>query len=380
LRISQVLAGQNNGVVSGLHLLVSKEAIADGNTALFPTKITANPDQLQMHPDTLDVEDWIGAAVSMVLDKHVSGWRDNPNLFTDQALIRRLRTNVSFLKDLAEALSAQDEKFLELFPLLPLEFPDVVIGPKDCVLASARRLTTYKGQLLKAVLEEVEALEAIAGKIGRRIFVLIGGVAHQNDNGAQRLLWQLLEIQEKVNKKQGQVVMNFLRDWSYAKAPHIFSGLGRRGVWGAWSDPFGPGKEQNTEAFGPSALKAMMFFMYLIGAHDGGAKVLETCPTVELYGPPSVIGGRCVLAKTWGNPERQRQSRGFLVDGALAAAEKQFRRVDKDLDCYEAGEGHLSRGLPDKVVSFAEAAGRFNNSRIMKAYLGIVDEREKAAA
>ena len=361
------------GVVSPLHLMVTtaEEVARERGFAADPAKLL--PDglhakDLTLHPDTLDVESWLGMGTQFVLDKYVPGWRENPQMLGEQELLDRLSTDMSFRADLSEAFGVQDHQY---FGLLNEHFPrqfGVQIPDNAIVFGSLRRATTYKINLTTAFLRQHETIERIAQNLGRPIFWLFGGLAHNEDSPSITALSELLTLMQEINSRGGMFTSDFLIGHDYDKARWMFAGLARRGAWIGATNPLDQ-RSQGTEAFGPSYLKAVMNGMYVMGTFDGGAGCLSKLPVVYNYGPAMFAGGVGRHNDLWNNRALVELSRFLLANGFIAAFEQVSNRINEDLKRFESGRGAFAPSMEAKVRSMLPTIAGYNGRVIIQSYL-----------
>jgi glucan phosphorylase len=243
------------------------------------------------------------------------------------------------------------------------------LSGREILLASLRRLTEYKTNLIKRFLDQHEQLEGIAQELNRPIFWLFGGIGHKDDIGANKQLSKLLGKIEEINSKQGLFRADFLLNYDLRKARWLFPGLALRGCWVGCTNPLDK-RSQGTEAFGPSAIKSVMNGACLIGPDDGGATSLNYLPTVRVFGPRTRSGAISNHNDLWANEEIRRQSKLLMVNGFVGAFSDAARKIHADLIRFENNQGELAPGLHDKIIAVLTTIAHWNGRVLMDAYLG----------
>ncbi|MDI6732123.1 MAG: hypothetical protein QME05_06130 [Candidatus Margulisbacteria bacterium] len=362
------------GVVSPLHLMVTQaeetartRGFANA-TELLPIEV--KQDRLEVFPDTLDIESWLGMGVVWVLDQYCAGWRERIFNLGEMEQGDALRENQAFRKALAEAFEIQRQ---HLFALLRSHYPRMfkIDLPDDAVyLASLRRATSYKIDMITGFLRQSEHIERLAQAIGRPIVYLFGGIAHQDDFASIGSLEALLNEVDRINNRQGRFTAEFLLGHDYPKARWLFPGLARNGCWVGWTNPIAANRSQATEAFGPSYMKAVMNGMYVLGPDDGGSSCLRELPTVFVYGPTMHIAGRSLHNDVWGNDQWLRMALTILANEVLRGVERAAKAITADLARFEQGRGHLAPGLDGKIAAMLHVMSRYNGRVLVESYLG----------
>jgi hypothetical protein len=366
------LSGRH-GVVSPLHWMVTdaeEKARRRGFAGARLLPENAGVGELELFTDALDAESWLGAATMLVLDEYVPGWRTRPAMLGQAETVDALRFNEGFRRALVAAFEIQEAHLVGLLANhYPMQFR-TEIPANAILLASLRRATQYKIQLAINVLERCEIIDAIARSVGRPIYYLFGGIAHQDDTASIDSLEKLLRLVDQINKECEFLRADFLLGHDYEKAKWLFPGLARRGVWVGYSNPLGPGRGQGTEAFGPSYEKMTMSGGLVLGPHDGGAACLEHLPTVHVYGPATFAGSTGFHNDLWGNAANMAVAPTFLMHDFLHGVAIVVRKVAEDLQRFEAGRGWQAPGLGARISAMCQAIAAYNGAALMQAYLG----------
>src|SRR3989339_1788361 len=331
------------GTVSPIHTMVTeaeekaaRRAFSSQAKPLLPEEI--NCSDLTEFPDTLDVESWLGMGTALTLDHFAPDWRQEPASLGQRSMIDSLCCNLDFRRELVSAYDVQES---HLFGLLNGRLDrrfGVTIPENAIVFASLRRATAYKINLISAVLNQHETYRAISRELGRPIFWLFGGLAHQDDTQSIDALQNLLSQMEKINEGGESFTTDFLSGYSYDRSRFIFPGMAKRGCWVGNTNPF-DNRSQGTEAFGPSYLKATMNGVHVMGTFDGGAGCLRRYPTVLNFGPVAFAGNTSFHNDMWNNEAIVRLSRYLLANGFIGAFEKVAARLHEDLLRFESGNG-----------------------------------------
>jgi len=305
------------------------------------------------------------------LDNHLLGWRSGGIPSDDLELGRvldRLCVNQGFLLDLAQAFTVQRK---HTHGLLGEHFPKtfgVEIPENAIVLASLRRATTYKINLLRSFLERSE-IQLIAEKLGRPIFWLFGGLAHPADVPAMDSQQGLLELIYTINQRGGMLSADYYQGYSFETAKWLFPGLAWGGAWIGCTNPISPARSQGTEAFGPSYMKAALNGVHILGSHDGGAACLQDLPTVHIYGPRTFAAGVSAHNDLWGNESLGRNADILLTHGFVSELERVAGQIHQDLLRVEDGRAHQAPGLPAKIAAMFHIMSQWNGRVLMESYL-----------
>ncbi len=368
------LSGQT-GVVSPLHLMITeaeeqarRRGHANGAAQLLPEDVYI--DQITLFPDTLDMRSWLGLGTMHVLDKFIPGWEDmSSQMLREPAFIDKWRFNEGFRKDLAAAYVMQEQHLLSLLGNhFEMRFEQQM--PKDpIVFASLRRATSYKIGLIAEFLRRANIIDGIGRKLDRPIYYLFGGLAHQDDSESIDALQNLLRHMERINQEFEFFKANFLIGYDFELAKWIFPGLARRGCWVGATNPIGAGRSQDTEAFGPSYMKASLNGMRILGTHDGGAACLSYLPTVSLYGPATFAGDTSFHNDLWSNEALQRNSRVLLAQGFVSGLARVAGFIDQDLLRIEAGQACRTMGMDNQIASMFTLMADWNGRVLMDTYL-----------
>ncbi|MFA4843760.1 MAG: hypothetical protein WC632_02265 [Candidatus Margulisiibacteriota bacterium] len=361
------------GVVSPIHLMVTqaeekaaRRAFAGSALALLPEGVNAS--DLTEFPDTLDVESWLGMGTALVLDEFAPGWRSNPTMLGSREMIDDLCCNLGFREQLVRAYDLQEGHLLGLLNGRFERKFGVAIPENALIFASLRRATAYKIGLISAFLNQHETIDHIAQKLGRPVFWLFGGLAHQDDTPSIDALQNLLSQMERINAADQMFKTDFLVGYGYDRARFIFPGLSRRGCWVGTTNPI-ESRSQGTEAFGPSYLKAAMNGVHIMGTYDGGAGCLRAYPTVFNYGPVAFAGDVSFHNDMWNNEKIRELSRFLLANGFVGAFEKVASRLGEDMARFEAGHGVHAPGLGSRIESMLRAIAGYNGRVLMNKYL-----------
>ncbi|MFH1390326.1 MAG: hypothetical protein ABIH56_06380 [Candidatus Margulisiibacteriota bacterium] len=367
MRLSEMI-----GTVSPIHTMVTeaeekaaRRAFSNQAKELLPPEI--NSSDLTEFPDTLDVESWLGMGTALTLDSFVPGWRRKPGMLGQRETIDSLSCNLDFRRELVEAYDTQENHLLGLLDgRLDRRF-GVAIPENALIFASLRRATAYKINLISAVLNQHETYSAIGRELGRPIFWLFGGLAHQDDTQSIDALQNLLSQMERINEGSGLFKTDFLHGYSYDRARFIFPGLPKRGCWVGNTNPF-DNRSQGTEAFGPSYLKATMNGVHILGTFDGGAGCLRQYPTVLNFGPVAFAGNTSFHNDMWNNEAIVKLSRFLLANGFIGAFEKVSSRLHEDMLRFESRRGAHAPGLGARIESMARAIAGYNGRVLMNKY------------
>lgn len=360
------------GVVSPLHLMVTqaeekavRRGFAGDAARLLPDDFNGS---LTLNTDAIDVPGWLGMGTAWTLDRHFPGWRENPQGLAKADQLDRAILSLDFRRDLADAFIAQTKHLQDLLNGSFERRFDQELPENAIVFASLRRAAAYKIDLTTEFLGHYELYDKIAAEIGRPIFYLFGGAAHQDDFWSKNSLERLLAMIEKINSQTKLFKADFLIDYDYDRAKWIFPGLAARGCWVGCTNPFDR-RSQGTEAFGPSYIKSAVNGLYVMGADDGGASCLRHLPTVRIYGPTTHANGISFHNDLWGNQQIVQASKFLLANGFVRVFEELARRIDSDLKRFEAGRGEAAPGLDAKIEAIFQAISAYNGRGLLDSYL-----------
>jgi hypothetical protein len=373
---AEICLSDRVGGVSPLHNMVTaaeekaeQRGFANGAPQLLPSYIEAR--RLELFPDTIAPEEWLGPATAWTLDQHYPFWRAEPHRMIELEVLDNLVGNHPFRRDLVDAFGVQREQLLTLLnDAFPRKFK-VEIPPNAIVFASLRRATAYKIRLITDFLAGYKIMDSVAKELGRPIVYLFGGIAHQEDGPALDHLGHLLGRVEEINQNTSGLRADFLIDYGRERAGWIFPGLAQNGCWVSCTNPL-DNRSQGTEAFGPSIIKAALNGVWIMGPDDGGAGCLnlQGIPTVSIYGPTTFVGEQHSLHNDlWGNASLVNLSRVLLANGFVGAFRRMAGVIHQDLLRLEAGRGLQAPGLSPKIEAIAQTVARYNGRVLLDSYL-----------
>jgi glycogen phosphorylase len=188
-----------------------------------------------VHPST-----WTSTPIAAMYDRHVPGWRHEPELLSRADRI----PNDDLWAAHLQAKQALVDRVREL--------TGVVLNPDQPILGFARRMTAYKRADL--LFTDLARLKAIAGK--HPLQIVMAGKAHPNDEAGKQLI-EALHVH--MRDLAGEIPMAFLPDYDMALALLMVSGSD---VW--LNTPLRP-----LEASGTSGMKAAFNGVPQLSVLDG---------------------------------------------------------------------------------------------------------------
>jgi starch phosphorylase len=276
---------------------------------------------------------WIHPEIRKVLDKHVIGWDDSPNLLVGALGIPRDDLEAAHAKVKADLVAVVNASTGQSF------------SPDALTITMAKRITAYKRNGM--ILQDKEKLEHVAMTKGK-IQIILAGKTHPKDNVAKSMLKDIINRASEFNNSGKGVKVAVLENYSIEMAKLLVAGSD---VW--LNNPVRP-----LEACGTSGMKAAMNGVLNLGVYDGW----------WLEGGVDGVNGWGIGRRTdWEDvsPSPQGEEEGVI-----------YQRLEADV--VPVFYGDRNKWLEMAKTSIATVGPAFNSYRMLEDYVTKVYDRASA--